>query len=190
MLTRFRALLVLSCVVCTVGRGQVLFINVANSAAVTFTGTGAFAANNYSVTGTQAFPVRLTGFFTADQSNFDFLDNSSTLATTGAGHSLGRAFLRVGAGGPRTLLLRQNGNSQELFSTSSAAFSGVAMFDLSSVAPYLPSVGATGNILAADGTTIVGTYSVVSAVPEPATYAAFAGIGALALALRRRRRAT
>lgn len=168
-------------------RGQVLLVNIADPAAVTLSGTGSFATADYTVTGTTAFPVRLASFFTTNQTNFDSLASSTTLMTTGAGHTLGRAFLRVGAGGPTTLLLRQDGNSQELFSTTSAAFTGTATYDLSSVASALPGSGASGNIYAADGTTMIGTYLVISAIPEPATYGVAAGLFCLVFVAMRKR---
>jgi hypothetical protein len=172
------------------GHGQIVLVNVSNPAAVTFTGTGDFALADYTGTvGGDAFPVRLSGFFTSNQANFDALAASTSLMTTGADHTLGRAFLRVGAGGPTTLLLRRDGNSQENFSTSSAAFTGTATFDLSSFASALPAVGASGNIYAADGLTLVGTYS-VTAVPEPAECALVFGIVALSLAALKRHRTT
>ncbi|MBW8781089.1 MAG: hypothetical protein JF599_04270 [Verrucomicrobia bacterium] len=180
--------LALLCVGSGLAHGQVLLVNTADPSAVTFTGTGSFASADYAVTGTTAFPIRLASFFTTDQTNFDSLASSTTLMTTGAGHTLGRAFLRVGAGGPTTLLLRQDGNSQELFSTGSAAFTGSATYDLSSVASALPGSGASGNIYAADNTTLIGTY-LITAIPEPATYGVAAGLFCLGfVALRKRSR--
>ncbi len=183
-------LLLLVFVVLFLGRavalGQVLVVNVADSAAVTFTGTGTFASNNFNSGTSDAFPVRLSGFFTSAQTNFDFVTAASTLMTTGAGHTLGLAFLRVGAGGPTTLLMRQSGNSQENFSTSSAAFSGAATFDMSSVASALPTAGASGTIFASDGTTAIGTYSVVSSVPEPSACGVIAGLAGFVFAMRRK----
>ncbi len=172
-------------------QAQIIIVNVFDPTAVTFTGTGTVASANFNGGTTAAFPVRLSGFFTTSQSNIDVFATTTTLATTGAGHTLGLAFLRVGAGGPTTLLFRESGNSQENFSTGSAAFSGAGTFDLSIVSSALPSAGATGNVFAADGTTIVGTYSVTStsAVPEPSAYALLAGLVGLGFIARRRRRA-
>jgi len=168
---------------------QMIVVNVADSAAVTFTGTGTFALADYTGSSSgDAFPVRLAGFFTADQSNFDVIADSTTLMTTGADHTLGRAFLRVGAGGPTTLLVRKDGISQENFSTAAAAFTGSATFDLSSFTSALPTSGASGNIFAADGTTLVGTYS-VTAVPEPSISAVVFGLGTIAFAAWRKRKA-
>jgi hypothetical protein len=166
---------------------QVLIIDVSNPSAVTFTGTGTFASANFNGGTTAAFPVRVSGFFTSSLTNFDVLATSTTLATTGSNHTLGRAFLRVGAGGPTTLLFRQDGNSQENFSTSNAAFTGTGTFDLSAYSTSLPGAGATGSIYAADGTTVIGTYLVTtSAIPEPSTYALIFGLAGLAWAIGRR----
>ena len=174
----------------TTAFAQVLVVNVSNPSAVTLTGTGTFASANYNGGTTAAWPVRLAGFFTSAQSNIDVTATSTTLKTTGADHTIGYALLRVGATGATTLDFRKDGgNSQENFSTGSAAFTGTATFNLSANSAALPASGASGNILAADGSTVIGTYSVVtSAIPEPSTYAVIMGPIVLGFAFFRRRR--
>lgn len=168
--------------------GQVILVNIADPAAVTFTGTGTFASANYNGGTTAALPVRLQNFFSSAPGNLDVTATLTTLMTTGANHTLGLALLRPGASGATTLDFRQAGFSQENFSTSSAAFSGTGTFNFSTYGAYLPAAGTTGNIFAADGATVIGTYSVVSsAVPEPSAYAALCGLVTLGLSVYRRR---
>lgn len=190
VLTALRCICLLLCTIVAVP-AQVMLVNIAVPAAVTFSGTGTFASANYNGGAAAAFPVRLQNFFSSAPGNIDVTATSTTLMTTGANHTLGLAFLRTGATGATTLDFRQSGNSQENFSTSSSAFSGTGTFNFSAYGAYLPTAGASGNILAADGATVIGTYSVVSsAVPEPSTYAAVCGVVALGLGIWRRRRAT
>lgn len=62
-------------------------------------------------------------------------------------------------------------------------------FDLSANFTVRPASRASGNILAADGSTVIGTYSVVtSAIPEPATDAVVMGPIVLEFAFFRRKR--
>lgn len=88
--------------------------------------------------------MRLSGFFISSQGDFDVLDTSTTLATTGSDYSLGRAFLRGGAGGPTTLLFRRDGNSQENFSPASAAFSVASTSAVPEPSAYVLVVGFAG----------------------------------------------
>lgn len=169
---------------------QIIVVNVYNPAAVTFTPTGANAAANSTGISTN-FAVRFGGFFTTGQTNQDFPAITDTLFTTGGTHNLD-IFMVRGAAGTSTLVLRTTGNTAQFFSTSSPAFTGAATIDFTSAATALPTAGTTGNIYDYTGTTVVGTYSVVSysAVPEPGTYAALAGGAALLAAgvIRTRRR--
>ncbi len=167
--------------------GQILIVDVTNPAAVTFTGTGAFASANAS-SGTVTFPIWLAGFYTVAQDQTTMTATSTTLETTGAGHTLGWAATRA-IPGYTSLVLRQGPPSAENFSVSSPAFTGMATFDLSSVAAGLPSAGSSGNVLSYNNsvTTVVGTYS-VTGVPEPSVYGLTGGLACLGFALLRRHR--
>jgi hypothetical protein len=140
-------------------QAQVLIIDVSNPAAVTISGTSEFATATLS-TGSQTFPIWLSGFFGVGQDMSTTLSASSTsLATYNAGHTLGSALVRF-IPGDTTLVLRQGPPSNENFSLSNPAFTGSAPFDFSSLEAGLPFGGTTGNVLAYNGsaTTVVGSY--------------------------------
>jgi hypothetical protein len=79
-----------------------------------------------------------------------------------------------------------------VFTTSSAAFHGEAIFDLSgqsSVTALFPALNATGTIRIWNNNGNLGTWQVVGvAVPEPSTNALLFGVCALAGAAATRRR--
>lgn len=171
-------------------RGQiVLIVNVSDPAAVTFTATGTFSAAD--ATATSNFPIQLKGFLTSNPGQSGQTASSTTLQTTGADHSLNSALW--GRFNPvETTLVLRNASLSETFSVASAAFTGTATFDLTSITNYLPVAGSSGSIVSSmggSGTGItIGTYSVVTtAVPEPAAYGFAGGLVCLGLALWRKR---
>ncbi len=196
----------------------VLQIDVTNPAAVTFTATSANSGITYagaSNTSPQfsnsigmGDGISLLGFFKNDVTANSYGGDgsgatvSSTLAmgtvpgiyfdnavtwddTTYAGNS----------STARDLNFYRNDNNQILsFSTSSTALTGVMTYNFTTGTvdhtADLPTVGMSGNVIVPYGLGTIGTWVVVSAVPEPATYAAISGATALmgAVILRRRTR--
>ncbi|HTH48379.1 MAG TPA: hypothetical protein VMB21_12780 [Candidatus Limnocylindria bacterium] len=165
----------------------VLNINIADPNDVIFTATGAFSGADAS--GTFNFPIQLKGFFTSDPGQDGIAPLSSTLKTDPANQPFNEFFWGRFNPGQTTLLFR-NSTQTETFSLSSAAFTGRADVDLSGISGFLPSSGATGDIVASLGGsgsgTIVGTYLVT--VPEPADGGLAVAGAALAFAGWRKRR--
>lgn len=163
-----------------------LTIDVSNPSAVTITGTGALPSVNYSTAGFDNFPVNLLGFYSADPGVITIAPTSSTLVLQ-SGDTVNSLLGGRFAPGQTTLILRRNAGSpdQAAFDNSAAAFVGTAVFDLSSIAGFLPNVSSVGNIVGDDFTTVVGTYQVV---PEPSTYGIVGASGCLALVVWRRAR--
>lgn len=180
----------LLCIGLTAARGQVvLIVDVTDPAAVTFTATGTFSAAD--ATATSNFPIQLKGFLTSNPGQSGQTASSTTLQTTGADHSLNSALW--GRFNPvETTLVLRNAALSETFSVASAAFTGTATFDLTSIKDFLPSAGTSGSIVSSLGGSgsgiTIGTYSIVTtAVPEPVTYGLAAGLACLGLALRQKR---
>jgi len=189
----------------------VMTVDWSNRSAVKFTATGANSAINYSNAWTFVEGVALLNFFTAPV-NVQDLDNGTTGASTltdsannaGATSTFNRLsswndanpnLYPNGGNGSDLTLWNDPGSTKMTFTTAGAAFYGEAVFDLSNYAGFtslFPALGATGNVGIWNGNGTLGTWEVVgaqSAVPEPSTYAALAGIGALVLVVLRRRRA-
>ena len=172
---------------------QILTVNISQPGAVVFTATGASAANN--ATSDDQLIATLKGFFTASAAMGQFFANtgSSTLTPAGSSNAVNQGHPSYQVSNfPNVLdfeLLRTGATTTPNYTTSSAAFSGSVTFDLTGYS--LPGAGATGNVYAADYTTVIGTYSVTSAIPEPSTYALLSGLAALGFAgYRSRRRQT
>jgi len=181
--------------------------------AVTFTASGNAPAIDYS--GTLGFNdgIALLGFFGAHAVNVQDLDGGSPAAgvtlTDGANSATSTSiFNRLsswkdsdptvytnGGTGSDLTLWNDSGATKFSFSTGSAAFNGVATFDLSGYSTFtnfFPALNATGTVEIWNGHGSLGTWKVTgapSAIPEPSTYAVLAGLGALVVvALRRRPR--
>lgn len=160
----------------------VLHVDISDPSAVVITATG----NPASFTGTAgAFEngVQLWEFFSSTNSAFVF---GSGDLTVGA-YSTTARFDDVYKDTDRALVLYDYNGTQPLaFSSSFPAFSGSAVFDLSSYAAQLPTVGTTGNVLTWDEEGIIGQYVVV---PEPSlALLGVAGLAALGLTRLRNRR--
>lgn len=177
---------------------QVLTIDWSNLSAVKFTATGNFAANAYTGPRNYGDGIALLSFFS---SNVVTQDIGALVSSNLYDSSYSAAFFDVlsswNDGVPNTspgldLTLWSNPGATTFdFSTSSPAFNGEAIFDLSAYSNtnLFPALNATGNVVVWNGSATLGTWQVVgAAVPEPSTYAALAGLGALGLAMLRRRR--
>ena len=202
----FTSLLTLLCL--GKASAQVLTIDWSNPSAVKFTATGNFAAGNFN-TFTFVDGVALLGFLSAP-ANVQDLDGGSPTGTstlTDSANSLtanstfnrlaswndsNPSFYPNSGNGSDLTLWNDPGSTTFFFSNSSPAFNGEAVFDLSAYSSFtslFPAVNATGSVVIWNGHGTLGTWQVVgAAVPEPSTYAALAGLGALALAMLRRRR--
>jgi len=158
-------------------KAQLLTINVSNPSAVTFTSTGNFASTSMAYSATQNL----------DFGNFFKSPLSFNVSGTGNlyGDGGSSAFLSTLNGLGLDLYLKSPTSYSGTFSTSSAAFTGTETFNLSGQLSYLPTAGTTGAIYGSSGP--IGTYQVVSAVPEPSTYALF-GLGAIGLLMVLRRK--
>jgi hypothetical protein len=174
------------------GQSILININEANPSAVQFIATVNNAIANDS-SQYNLFGVDLLSYFTAAQSVGGAV-LSSTLIPAGTTSAYTQWFpdnLHVASS--VDLNLYATGTAQfQTFSTSSPAFTGTAIINLSSLIAALPSTGASGNIYAGDarspGGVIIGTWTVV---PEPPVEAQLA-LGAMVLAglalVRRARR--
>jgi hypothetical protein len=172
-----------------------LTVNIFDSSAVVITGTGDNAIANYTASSAVAFSIRLVGLFSAD---VDIVENPTAVATGSTLASYGsdpidNVLTRTNPG-KQNLVIRHSLSSANSFSTSNSAFTGTGTFDLTSFSPTFVAAGYVGNIIAGDGSTVVGHFSVVStdpsasSVPEPSTYAALAGFFGLAIAVVGKRR--
>jgi hypothetical protein len=191
----------------------VLTIDWSNPSAVKFTATGNNSAINYPGGTTWSFVegVALLGFFTTPvnvqdldggvattTSNLTDGANNATATSTfdrlSSWNDLNPSFYPNNGNGSDLTLWNDPGNTGMTFFTTSSAFYGEAIFDLSGYPGFtslFPALNATGNVGIWNANGTLGTWQVVgaAAIPEPSTYAALAGLGALGLAMLRRRRA-
>jgi hypothetical protein len=177
----------------------VLTVDWSNLSAVKFTATGNFAANAYTGPLKYNDGIALLNFFS---SNVVTQDIGSLVSSNLYDSSHSSAFFDIlsswNDGVPNTspgldLTLWSNpGTTTFDFSTSSPAFNGEAIFDLSAYSSFtnlFPALNATGNVGIWNGNGTLGTWQVVgaAAIPEPSTYATLAGLAALGLVMLRRR---
>ncbi len=165
----------------------VLNIDVSNPADVIFTATGASAAAD--ATGTYNFQIQLKDFLTSNPGGGTVTATTTSL-TSVAGNQPLDSFLWGRFNPVETTMILRHGVQTETFLSGTVAFTGRADVDLSDISSYLPSLGATGNIVVSlggsgSGTTI-GTYYIT--VPEPADFGLAAAGAALAFAGWRKRR--
>jgi hypothetical protein len=166
-----------------------LTIEYTSPSAVTITATG--AAPGATATSTLDQGIDLTGFFL---SNPTFTQNNaipSSSLTTGNGSGGVLTFNQWATDEYSNQSFDNDLNlygssASETFSLDSAAFAGTLTLDLSSLASYLPTVGASGTLVtgyytAPGGNTPIGSWQVVSA-PEPSTwFLAALGVASVAL---------
>jgi len=171
------------------GQSILLNINEANPSAVQFTATVNHSFVNDS-SQYNTFGVDLINYFTASTTAGGSVTGTLTPAGTSAAYNTWFPDnLHFGNNVDLNLF---NGSTvqQQTFTTSSPAFTGTAIINLSGY--NLPATGANGNIYSGDarspGGVIIGTWTVV---PEPPVTAQFA-LGAMVLAglafVRRARR--
>jgi hypothetical protein len=194
-ISRSVAALALSCAMAVALTGSearavtLLTVDVTNPGAVVFTGTGAAAEIDITVSAFSGFSL-LDMFST----NVDFL-----LAATSSTLAAGTAVVQVADSGSDAgtfMNFYSAGGFDFTFTTSVAAFTGALVVDLSAFAALLPTAGATGRIVTGDGGATLafgaefGSWAVVSPsnVPLPAALplllAGIAGLGALRLRRR------
>ncbi len=168
----------------------VLTVDITDSAAVVFTATD----NVSSVDGgLNSFAgISLVDFFSGNteaNNGSSVVSGSVDIGKTGGGRiGLDQYYIATDGNGYsiNDIAFYSNTNVFTSVDTLTAALAGVATVDLSGF--VLPTVGATGNVVLGSrtGTGVVfGTYQVV---PEPATFAFLAGLGAVGCVLVRRRR--
>ncbi len=162
-----------------------LVVDDSNPSAVTITATGAFSAVDAGNGSAQG--VVLDSFFGSPQIAVALPVNGTSLKVPGSSllDSVNPTDL---GGGQIDLELYRSGVSPlgQTFSTTSPAFQGSLLVDMSASASALPGVGATGSIVAFNfgSNPVVGQWIVV---PEPGSYAVVAGIGLVGFAIWRRR---
>lgn len=183
----------------------VMTVDWSDLSAVKFTATANNSAINYSNEWSFQEGVALLGFFTSSvnvqdigtNTSSNLTDSLNTISSTSLFNLLSswddadpNKYPNAGTGADLTLW--NNSNSTKMtYSTSGAAFHGEAVFDLSAYSSFtnlFPALNATGNVGIWNGNGTLGTWQVVgAAVPEPSTYAAFAGLGALGFVFWRKR---
>lgn len=170
-----------------------LIVDVTNPSQVRLIATGAPA----SVEGVESVTdtgVTLRNFFTG--SGADSLDGQDKLPgydllPSDASASVPYEKFWVNAGVDLNLYESSTGATQtETFHDHIAAFTGEMRGDFTSWTALLPSSGASGDIYESGTDTVIGTWQAQSAIPEPATYAAWTGLLALGVVAFKRRRRT
>lgn len=189
----------------------VITVDWSNLSAVKFTATANNSAINYpgGTSWTFSEGVALLGFLNTP-ANVQDLDGGAATGTstlTDAANNLTSTstfnrlsswndsnpnFYPNGGNGSDLTLWNDPGSTGMTFSTSSPAFNGEAVFDLSAYSGFtnlFPALNATGTVGIWNGNGNLGSWQVVgaAAIPEPSTYAALAGLTAFALVAVRRR---
>ena len=163
------------------GQSVLININQANPSAVQYTAT---INNSFANDSSQfnLFGVDLINYFTSSLSTGGAV--TGTLIPAGTTNAFNQWFpdnLHVGNNVDLNLYNSSIAQAQT-FTTSSPAFTGTAIINLSSLLASLPLTGASGNIYSGDarspGGVIIGTWTVV---PEPPVEAQLA-LGAMVLA--------
>jgi hypothetical protein len=180
--------------IATAASGQVLItVDVTDPSLVIFTATGAAPSQDDSM-GAYA-GITLLGFLHTTSQDLD-TGLSGDLQGSGTSAAYSNAFFLsylsgdYSAGFDLNLYVETGGGTQG-FTTGSAAFAGSSTLDLTSVSAFLPAAGASGSIQVGDGSSVgnvIGSYLVVSSVPEPSAYALLVGFAGAGFAGLRRRR--
>jgi len=186
------ALLFLVAVSAAIGSG-LIEVDVSDPNAVVFRTTGAAASLDDS-SATVTFGIDLLTFFKSTgatlgsiQSTGLYASNTEQPYTNWRVDNASSSYIDLNLSRAR---MAGETALPQVFSTESGAFTGEAVINLSTYSSLLPQIGTYGSIVAgrsASGISdVIGEWTVV---PEPSTYAAFFGVGALATAvvLRRRR---
>ena len=135
--------------------------------------------------------VSLLSFFHGAFPGFDDVGLISSTLTTAQSPSVSYDFFAPNTiGGAEALnIYKEDGSTTQSFVTGLTSFTGSVILDLSAYSAYLPTTG--GDIVSGDlngNSGVLGQYTVISAVPEPATYAVIFGfIVLLGSTLSRRR---
>lgn len=173
-------------------RGEVLLlVDVSNPNAVTVTATGGQSAIT-TTSSVSLRPIHLKNFFASWTGRGNgFVTAISTLQGP-RGDTLNTIRGGDSNAGITTGILRFDNGFPETFTAGQVAFTGSGTWNFASVGGALQANGFSGDITTDDaGTNVVGTYSVISAVPEPSTLATIT-VGLVSLTVggyvRRRRR--
>jgi len=175
------------CALVPVQGAVILTIDITDPRAVLFKATAAHAQNNDIDETYLSEGFTLLGFFNADV-DYDMTDfkTPSTLYSPGGNFAYTTLFPTAIDSLNVDLNIAGSGFSTQDFSTSSPAFTGLAVADLRAWMSGI-TLGTTGNILAGDAsynTVIIGQYQII---PEPGTISLLVGAGLLlAVGLRTR----
>lgn len=164
---------------------MVLTVDVSNPAAVVLTATGANASTSVSSDVFNGFT--LSGFFTANASGA-WAGSALSAGLTGGNASVQYTLAQVDSDSVLGLFVASDSNESMAFSSSATAFSGSAVFDLSSASLLLPAGGTSGSLVVWDpafNAVGIGTWQ-ITPVPEPSSYVAIAGFGLVGFSAYRR----
>jgi hypothetical protein len=187
-------------------KAQILLtVDITNNSAITITATGANASTN--VNAYLSDGIDLLNFFGSSTGAVNFNSNitSSTLTASGTGtdtFTQGNSDVYSGSNVDLNLY-NLSSSATETFTTSSPAFNGTMILDLSSYAANLRNVGTgtfTGTIItgfyndAEEGSgspnTPIGTYQIITmTAPEPSTWALLIAAAVLLAIFRARTKA-
>lgn len=201
----------------TANAAVLLTVNISDPTNVTFAATGAFSAIDNSdytteqgvdlmafftgsvkvkppITPTIIGPAPVAGGLFANGTSVTYNDWDVDSFTAPGGVDL-NLFYAGGGGGEPTIIGILAGAAAEgyqQFSTTSAAFTGSATFDLSMGSAFLPQAGASGEIRpgwfgGGEGSVLGESIGQWLVIPEPSTYAFCFGFGALAVVTAARR---
>lgn len=156
----------------------ILTIDITDPRAVLFKATAAHAQNDDIDETNVSQGFTLLGFFNREV-DYDFTSfEDSELYSPGAPFAYGDLFVASISGEERDLNIAGSGFYYQDFSTTEAAFTGLALIDLSDWMSTL-TPGTTGDIVAGDTfhhTVIIGQYQII---PEPGTISLLVGAGLL-----------